>query len=222
MTIGVYLQNKHYAGELVECEASAGVGCRYSAQAYGSLFYAGDTLNPHILYMSKPGRPDSFPVITEATGTANQLVVGSPSNPIMNIVEIGGKLISMNLSEFYDVPIWNGTMQAPVKAGAQRGLMAPFGWAKGANAIFYVATDGVYAWQGGASKKISEQIDWIFRDRVVNGLYPMDRTKLDDIICAFFQNNLYMAYTATDGNNYYWVFDIDHGRWHRVNKDNGL
>ena len=219
--ITLYLQNQHYAGELVECEAVAGYPCRYCAQAYNSLFYAGDTMNPHILYMSKPGRPDSFPVITEATGTANQLVVGSPSNPIMNLVEIAGKLISMNLADFYEIPVWNGTMQAPVKAGAQRGLMASCGWAKGNNSIFYVATDGVYAWQGGQSQKISGQIDWVFRDRVVNGMSPIDRTTTDDIICGYFQNNLYMAYTAVDGNSYYWVFDTVAARWYRSSRSSG-
>lgn len=220
-TAKVYLQYDHAAGEQVSCEAVAGSACKYVCQAYDSLFLAGDGNNPHILYKSKPGRPESFPVIVEATGVSNQLVVGSPGNPIMNITEINGEIISLNANNIYRVPVYNNAMQAPNETPAQRGVVSSFAWAKGTNALFYVAYDGVYAWQGGVAEKVSKQIDWIFRDRTLNGIAPISRTNYDDIVCEYHQDILYMHYIGTDSASYTLQYDAQNDRWSRNQMVNG-
>lgn len=216
-TAKVYLQYDHLAGEQVSCEAIAGQACKYTCQAYDSLFLAGDPNNPHILYKSKSGRPESFPVIVESTSVANQLIVGSPSNPIMNITELNGEVICLNSSNIYRVAVWQGAMQAPNETPAQRGVVSSFAWAKGNSFLIYVAYDGVYAWQGGVAEKISSQIDWVFKDRVVNGIAPLDKTKYDDIVCEYHQDVFYMYYVGTNGAAYTFAYDLPGKKWSRHN-----
>lgn len=211
----VYLQYSHDAGDRVTCEAMAGVACKYVCQAYDSIFLAGNPDNPHILYKSKSSRPESFPVITEANGASNQLSISAPSNPIRSITELNGEVICLTANNIYRVVAWNGVMQPPNETPAQRGVIGSGSWAKGDGGIFYVAFDGVYFWAGGASQKISDAIDWLFRDRLVNGIYPIDRTKLPDICCEFFNNSFYMNYVGTDGAAYQYVYDVEFRRWSR-------
>lgn len=220
-TAKVYLQFDHEAGEQVSCEAIAGQACKYVCQAYDSLFLAGDPNNPHILYKSKPGKPESFPVIVEATGVSNQLVVGSPGNPIMNITEINGEIISLNANNIYRIPVYNNAMQAPNETPAQRGVVSSFAWAKGSNALYYVAYDGVYAWQGGVAEKVSKQIDWVFRDRTLNGIPPINKANYDDIVCEYHQDILYVHYIGTDGSTYVLQYDTQGDKWSRHTIVNG-
>lgn len=204
-SVRVFFQNAHVAGEGIICSYVVGKACRGVFEAFESLFVYGDSNNPHILYKSKKGRPEAFPVINESDGTSNQVVVGNPGNPIQAATEWGGEVVSLNLKSIFVIPVWGSQMQRPVEVPAKRGLFAPHAWCKGDNYIYYLAYDGVYAWSGGQSVKISQDIDWMFKKRVVNGLQPIDLGQVtaanrDYIAFEFHKNYLYIVCWDAGGN----------------------
>jgi hypothetical protein len=230
-TVVLYLQKTHTVPadpsiqpyEKLTCDANTNQPCRFSALAYDSLFLAGDEANPNILYKSKIGRPEYFPVINLTDGTPGNVEVGSPSNPIMNICEFNGSLISLNKARIYVVPVWGNQMGAPQETPAQRGLIASWAWCKGDNFLAYVAYDGVYIWSGSDSIKISEEIDALFKgewitvdgeniapmnlsDQIPEGefLSPADRINME-----YFRNQLLLAYQDINGG-------VQRLRWHEL------
>jgi len=219
-------QVAHAVGESIQTASRANTGCRFSALAFNSVFLAGDYYNPNVLYKSKTGRPESFPVVNEADGAPGSIEVGSPSNPIMNITEFGGYLLSLNKSKIYVVQVYNGAMQDPQETHAQRGLFASWAWCKADNEIYYLAYDGIYAFSGGQSIKKSEQIDHIFKGEYSNGFYPIslsttvdanEFSDLDKIQFWYEKNDVFVTYVDTEGTRrrlrYSTVFD----RWSTEN-----
>lgn len=217
-TIAFYAQRTHVqtvGGIPVEVDTVVGQPCDLVCQAHDAIYLAGDVNNPHVLYRSKTGTPESFPVINDVTKQSHQVPVGSPSNPIMGICEFNGDLICLNLTSIYIVKVWQGIMQAPLESPAQRGLFVKRAFAKGVNSIYYLSSDGVYEWSGGTATKISEQIDWVFRDRKINGIAPMGRTEaaLNTAVIAYHQNQLYLTiYTTPDGYRTF-RYDALFNRW---------
>lgn len=147
----------------VTCSYVVGQPCNLALAALDSVFLAGDPNNPHVLYKSKNGRPESFPIVELDTGNAEQINVGSPSNPIINITEFNGQILCMNLEALYIVQVFLGAMQAPLETPSQRGLYSQWAWCKVENELWFLSYDGIYAWSGGAAVKKSEAIDTLFQ-----------------------------------------------------------
>jgi hypothetical protein len=211
----VFFQYDHADGDQLICNAAVGKSCWGVAAAGDSLYVYGDLNNPHVLYKSKRGRPESFPVIA-SDGTSSQVIVGSPGNPIMAATDFGGEIVTLNLDSIYAIKVWGGVLQEPVKMPAQRGLFSKHAWCKGDNAIFYLAYDGVYAWQGGESIKLSQDIDWMFKSRTINGIPPVDlTTKRNDIAMCFHKGYLYLTCWDTDGSLIRLRMDVKRGSWVR-------
>lgn len=200
----------------VETSTVPNVACRLSAASGSSIYLAGDVNNPDILYKSKSGRPESFPVVTEATELVNQVRVGSASNPIKAITEYGGDILCLNRYNLFVVRNFNGQMQDPMETPAQRGLICDGGWCKADNEVYYLADDGVYAWSGGQSFKKSEQIDWFFKGKTVNGIAPINQTSdyLQYIKMVYFQNEVRLICRDTSGGSICWVYNTIYDRWH--------
>lgn len=213
--VRVYLQYDHADGDELNCSAAVGKACRGVVESGDCLYVYGDENNPHVLYKSKRGRPESFPVIA-SDGTSNQAVVGSPGDPIMAATEFGGEVVTLNLQSIYAIKVWGGILQEPIKMPAQRGLFSKHAWCKADNAIYYLSYDGVYAWSGGQSVKLSQDIDWVFKRRTINGIPPIDlTTKRNDISMSFHNNYLYLVCWDTDGNLVRWRFDTVAQTWVR-------
>ena len=219
----VDIQNPHYDGETVTCGSICNQPCNLACEAFNSLFLAGDSNNRNILYKSKTGRPEAFPVVNLSDNSPGSVEVGTPSDHIMNLTEYGGQLVCLNKAHLYLVPVWQGAMQTPQKAAAQRGLFAPSGWCKADNELWYIAYDGIYSWSGGVSTKRTEAIDPIFRGEYFNGFYPISFdntnvdvnrfTNLDKILFAYRENEIFITYVDTEGDLHRLRYHTLYDRW---------
>lgn len=215
----VYTQFPHNitsadASETVECDAINRGNCDLACQEFDSLFLAGDPNNPHVLYQSKVGRPESFPVIVNASGVANQVNVGSPADPILGVTSLNSQLVCLNQSHFYIVNVWSGQMQPALQSEASRGLFQKFCWCKADGAIFYLAYDGVYVWSGGASEKLSESIEYMFRGQIVNGIAPINMAAASQFSFAYSRGNLFVCYQDINGDWKRLRLEVASRRWH--------
>jgi len=191
---------------------------RLCCHAFDSLFVAGIEEYPHVLAKSKTGRPESFPIVNEATNAAHRINVGSPSNPIMAITEFGGSLVCLNLTSIYVVGMWLGSMKEPVETPSQRGLIAEHAWCIADNEIWFLSYDGVYSWSGGQSIHRSLAIDWMFKGETVNGIPPIDLSDNGKryISFAFYNNAVWISCKNTSGAYIVLIADMSTGepRWH--------
>lgn len=220
MQLQVPTQYVHTVGEIFQINAVAMQPCTLTCTAFDSLFVAGDPLNPGTLYKSKPGKPENFPVVDDVRGTLGRISVSAPSEPILAIKEFNGDVACLTNTGIKIVKVWQGLMQAPIQTPANRGLVATRPVAKGVNKLYYLSTDGVYAWAGGECVRISEAINSIFNGKTVNGIPPLDYTQVDLSCMEFSNNTLYLSYVATDGLYYRAVYEVLFDRW-AINVING-
>lgn len=217
--ITAYFQNPHpftasmATSSFVSADAISGGPANLVCSAFDSLFVAGDIYNPHKLYQSKVGQPESFPVIEQATGIPKIINVGSPSNPIVGITEANGVIISLNLSAIYIIPLFGGAMQTPVRTPAQRGCVGNGAWCKAINEIWYMATDGIYSWAGGQSSKRSQQLEPLFRGITVGNYLPFDISQLYKSTFVYYRNQVKITYINTSGDTQRIVYDLMYQRW---------
>lgn len=225
--VQVFLQNDHTAlsggNAFLTADAATGSPCNLALAAFDSIFVAGDANNPHVLYKSKTGRPESFPIQEIATGIPLQINVGSPSDPIVAITEFNGGILCLNESSINWVGLFQGVMQAPIRTPAQRGLISAGAWCEVNHEIWYAAYDGIYSWSGNVAEKRSERIEQFFHsDGVIpnyvhNGSevspFPIDFTKPYFITAAF--HNSYVLITFVDIDFFPWRFRYDtiYDRW---------
>jgi hypothetical protein len=214
-SLTTYFQQKHSGTITLRCEAVCGLPCSLSAVVGDSMYLAGDANNPHVLYKSKTGRPESWPVITEATGNANQIIVGSQSNPIMALAEYGGDVACLNLHGIFTVRVFQGRMLAPVGSPATHGLVTSTGWCPADGGLAYLSNDGVYIWYGGLEQKLSEQIDWVFKSQTIGGLVPLDMsgTGLAKVRFAYFRNEIWITGVDTNGAALALIYNTIYKRW---------
>ena len=205
---------------VAQVSSTANQPCTLAVSAFDSVFVAGDPNNPHVVYKSKTGRPEAFPVVTLASGIPGSAIVGSPSNPIINFTEWNGGLLFLNLKNLYFMYVAYGAMEAPIETPAQRGLYSTWAWCKADNEIWYLSYDGIYSWSGGVSQKRSEPIDPLFRGIPVGNYNAIDmRPGLgnqgsDVITMAFNKNTVYMEYMDTAGNWFRAEYDTIYNRWY--------
>lgn len=218
--IECFLQNTHSItsldpSETVEVDTALRGNCNLVHQDFDCLFLAGDTNNPATLYQSKVGRPEAFPVINLISNFAQQINVGSPSNPINGITSIGpGELVCLNLDNIFIVQVWAGQMQIPIQAPATRGLYSKWCWCKGDNRIWYLGYDGIYTWAGGQSQKVSEQIDYLFKNQTVNGIAPIDMSQASLFSFAYAENVLFISVVIKGSNIYRRLrYETLYNRW---------
>jgi hypothetical protein len=210
--ITAYFQYLHANGALVQASTRSGQPCNIATIAFNIAWVAGDPNNPDILYYSAPSNPESFPV-------ENFVELGTPSDPIMGIVEWNGQLYV-----FTQNTVWNilgaqgGSVPFPYKTAADHGLNAMFGWTLTEGEIYYQSFGGIYAFQGAASRYASADIEWIFtaqfiKDDIQRAVVLMDPTQASQTLMAYFQNEIYVSYIGLDGNRHRVIFDQVHQRW---------
>lgn len=217
--VEVYLQFVHNTtavdpSETIECDAILRGKCDLLHQDFDCLFLAGDPNNPATLYQSKVGRPEAFPVVNLENNFAQQINVGSPSNPIFGITSIGpGELVCLNQDNIYIVQVWAGQMQQPIQAPASRGLFAKWCWCKGDNRIWYLAYDGIYTWAGGENQKVSNKIDYLFKKQIVNGIFPVNYALASFFSFSYAENSLYFSYVDTNNSYHRLRYEVLYDRW---------
>lgn len=218
-TITVYFQNTHTLPFLVICSAQTASPCTIALTAFNSIFLAGNALGPHILYKSKTSQPTYFPVLELSTGISDAIIVGTPSNPIMALVEYGGSIISMNYECIFYVSVFQGQMQTPVTSPAKRGLITRKAYVKVSNEIWYLSYDGIYSFAGGEEQWRSEQIDPLFRGIPIGNYLPINMAPgqntvgLDIIEFSFTDNEIRMNYTDTANVHHVLRYHMKFQRW---------
>lgn len=227
-----WIQYSHATGDTIDISTNINQPCNIALSALNSIFLAGDPNNPQVLYKSKTGQPESFPVLELASGIAQQINVGSPSDPIMALTETSSAVICLNLSHIYVVNVFAGAMQAPIETPANRGLIGTYAWCRADNEIWYVSYDGVYSWAGGQSVKRSEAIDPLFKGAnypdytfvpeyqtynpilfgPVTGSSPMF-TGAQAITMSYYQNEIIITYIDTTFVYHRLRYNTIHDRW---------
>ena len=170
--ITVYFQYAHDNGDSISVNAIAGQPCNLVTNIGDSLVVAGDPNNPHMLYKSKSGSPEAFPVGTDASGAVTNEGVGTPSNGVVNLCEFRGQIACLNVSALFEVPLIMGSLLTPTKV-ADKGLVAQSAWCKTETELWYLSTDGIWSWDGGSLRKRTEALDPIFHGMEVNGIPPI-------------------------------------------------
>ncbi len=207
-------QSFYDPSDTVECDAILRGCCDLVHEDFDTIFLGGDPRNTAALYQSKVGRPESFPVVNLENNVVQQVNVGSPSNPINGIASLGpGEIICLNLNNLFIVQLWNNVMQQPMRAPATRGLYSKWCWTKGDNKLWYLGYDGIYAWAGGEGQKVSEQIDYMFKNQTVNGIAPIDYTLALQFSFAYAQNALYVVVIDVNSTYRRLRFETLYNRW---------
>lgn len=221
-TFDAYFQYSHATGEAVTWSTNAGIACDIVLAAQECLWVAGNVQNPHVLYRSKTGRPESFPIINEATGNAHSLAISSPDNPINGIAEFGGEIIVLCQNSIYRVQMNQGVMTGPFATQANRGLTQKYAWGKVDNELWFLSYDGIYAYSaGGTIRKVTLPLDFVFNNRTVNGVAPYDKTgtatgvPLWPTLCNIAQRNneVFFNYIDTSGIFLLLRYNLLFDRW---------
>jgi hypothetical protein len=211
-----YTQYDHVNDELVIWDTNAGTACDTICSAFNRMWVAGDPKNPHILYSSKTGRPESFPVINEITGNPHVLAVSSPDNPINGIAEFNGEIVCLCQNGIYTVRLDNGRLVGPFKTPANRGLVLKHAWGYVDNEIWFLSNDGIYAWGGGSVRKVTFAIDFIFNNKKVNDIAYFDRANATYYpLCNIQQKNneVFFNYINSDGWFFILRYNMLFDRW---------
>lgn len=211
-----YVQYDHLVGESIIWDTNAGIAGDILCSAFNRMWVAGDPNNRHLLYSSKTGRPESFPVINQGTGNPHVLAVSSPDNPINGIAEFNGEIVCLCQNGIYTVRLDNGRLVGPFKTPANRGLVLKYAWGYVDNEIWFLGNDGIYSWAGGAVRKVSFAIDFVFNKKTVNGIAYFDRGNSTYYpMCNIQQkgNEVFFNYINSDGWFYILRYHILFDRW---------
>ncbi len=211
-----YTQYDHVNDELVIWDTNAGTACDTICSAFNRMWVAGDPKNPHVLYSSKTGRPESFPVINESTGNPHSLAISSPDNPINGIAEFNGEVVCLCQNGIYTVRLDNGRLVGPFKTPANRGLVLKHAWGYVDNEIWFLSNDGIYAWGGGSVRKVTFAVDFIFNNKKVNDIAYFDRSNDTYYpLCNIQQKNneVFFNYINSDGWFFILRYNMLFDRW---------
>lgn len=223
-TMSVWLQLPHVAGETVTCDAVVASPCDIACVAGDAVLLAGNANSPHVVFRSKAGGVEQFPIINQQTGNAHQQIISSPDDPINGLVDWGGTYVALTQRSIYTFQIWLGQFLNVIRTPADRGMIAKHLWCKVGEAIWFLSYDGIYAWAGGGCVKMSEQIDPIF----YGPAGPTFNTKIQWSDVASFTigqwaNKVRFAWIDVNGIPYEARYDITYKRWeiHQIASQSG-
>lgn len=207
-TFVAYFQNAHGGAETITATAQVGVPCNILQIAFDTAWAAGDPDNPHVLYYSTRFNPEAWPV-------ENTLEVGTPSDPITGIVEIKSQLFVITQTTIYNILGANipGASLFPVKTGVTHGMVAPYLYVIADDVMYYKSYDGIWVFNASAAQYGTQGIEWLFRDQNNGPIAPLDDAQDDTISFAFFENEVYIAYTDINGNRGRLIYHTVYQRW---------
>lgn len=222
-TVDIFCQYPHpdvgSSSYTIEVDEVAGQPANLCLEAADAMFVAGDPNNPHVLYKSKTGRPEAFPILNFASNIVQAINVGTPSDYIVNFTEYNGGVLCLNLNNLYFVRVINGVMETPIATPAKRGLLAKNAWCQLDNEVWYLSYDGVYSWAGGQSQWRSAELDPLFKGYSVGPYAAIDiRPNLghagaDAITMEASGNEIFVSYQDTSGNPYRLRYHTKFNRW---------
>lgn len=174
----------------------------------------GDPSRPDAVYYSKRSNADAWP-------PQNFIDVSSPTDPLQNGVVYNTRSFVFSKEKMYELiqNLIGGSVLIAFATPCDRGLISP--WAVvAADAIYFVAKDGIYATVGGQKTSlVDNNIKPLFPTqegpgRDVNGLEAIDMTLTDDIRLAYHNQELWFTYKgATTGTRQTLIYDTLRARW---------
>lgn len=206
-TCTAYIQLPHVAGEPVYVFSIPNVACNLSEQAYDQLWLAGDPNNPHYLYYSKPGGyRETFP-------PQNYIPCGSPSNPIVSVVNIKGTLFVGTLGDTW-YQIYPGSPPRAQITGSKHGPVALTGRvAQNESETWLATTDGIRVFRGVDGPLMTVLLDWLWTDNSLTPVPLVDTTRLSAIRIAYSGYTATVSYIGQDGNRHRLMYDSNYKRW---------
>lgn len=204
------LRLQHNAGETVSATSIPRQPCSLVALSnqggVTQVWLAGDPANPHYLYRSKPGYPESF-------SPADYLPVSSPDDPIVAVINWRGTIVVGTLKTWYIVV--GGAKPYPQPTGSQHGIVASQGWVEGEGTIFFRATDGLRVFVGADGEYLTLPVEWVYRDNALTPVPLADLTEASQDILVYFQNQVFASYISQSGGGqrYRLVWDTNYKRF---------
>lgn len=202
----IFLQNPHSNGETVTATARPRRPMNLMAMAFDKAWLAGDPDNPHVLYYSKPFRPESFP-------PQNFIEVGTPDSPIMFMVALKGLLYVFTTKTVYQVLGAGSTVPIIIPTGVMHGAVSNFGWVASEGVIYYTSYDGVYAFQGASSPYLSAATEWIWTGKNLGPVPALDTTQKTETFMAYCNHEVYISYLDQNGQRHRQIYQDVYTRW---------
>ena len=197
---------QHNVGEPVNVYAVPRQPCNLCAFAYNQVWLAGDPNNPHYLYYSKKGLPESF-------GPQNYIPVSTPDDPINAVINWRGTLIVGTLKSWWIIV--GGANPYPQPTGSVHGIVAQQGWIEVEGAIWYQAADGLREFSGADGAYKTLPVEWIFRGNPECLPPQADPTQFSQTIMAYYNNIVFASYISlnNEGQRYRLNYDTQYQRY---------
>lgn len=159
------------------------------------LFACGDPYKAGSVYYCKRGRPDSWP-------PANIVEVCSPSEPLQAGGVYGTQPFVFSKKGMYFLLPNAGALDSitSLPTSCKHGMHCRWGLCVGPKGIYFVSYDGVYRTGGGEEELLSDQIDPLFHNKVVNDYQPIDLSIHSAIRLEIHDNDLWFLYQDIQGN----------------------
>lgn len=200
-----WVQLTHAWGEPVEAYSIPGQPCTLSAWAYDTRWLAGDPNNPHYLYYCPKGYPENCP-------PQNYIPVGSPSSPIVAIVNQRGTLFVGTLGDTW-YQVFPGTPPYAQTTASKHGPVASLGWCLDENQILYEAQDGIRTFRGVDGPYLSLPIEWLWRNNSMTPVPLIDTTQLSSVLAALWNTDVWFSYLGQDGLRHRLIWSNVYKRW---------
>ena len=196
---------QHNAGEPVNVYAVPRQACNLCAIAYNQVWLAGDPNNPHYLYYSKKGLPESF-------GPQNYIPVTTPDDPINAVINWRGTLIVGTLKSWFIIV--GGAIPYAQPTGSVHGIIAQNGWCEVEGAIFYRSTDGWREFSGADGVYKTLPVEWIFRGNPMCLPPQADPAQATQDVMAYYNNQIFDSYVSLNsGQRYRLIWDRNYSRF---------
>lgn len=214
-SFAAYFQLSHSIATTIAASTRSGHSVNLVTIAFDQAWFAGDLDNPNRLYYSKVTNPEAVP-------PQNWIEIGTPADPIMNIVFFSGQIFVETQARFFRVIIpFPGATPTPYPTGARHGLAANFANCIAEGLIPYLSQDGMYVFTGENSSYASEVIEWLLANKEPNlGPVPeqdpiqlVNAVQTQDTIMAFYKNEVFIAYHNKLGTITRLIFDLTKRRW---------
>lgn len=179
----------------------------------------GDPDRAGAVYFSNPSNADQW-------GASSWVDVSNPSDPIQNGCVYGTRNFAFSHERMFELVegLIGGVTFTPFPTPCARGLISPWGLCV-ADAIYFVAKDGIYRTDGGPQESLTEnsiQPLWPTLDspaRSVEGYDTVDLERVEDISLAYINNEIYFTYRgATGGALQTLIYDVVKNRWRAMNE----
>jgi hypothetical protein len=178
-------------------------------------FACGDVIDPGTVRWTHGNDPD-------ATSDAHVVTVTAASEPLMNGCFYDGVPYVFSTERPYRLVYDPGGISAfrAVETACSRGLASRWGLAVGDDAIYFLASDGIYATAGGAEavSLIDPDLRPLFPQEgaeaePVRGLHPIDFSQPDRLRLTYVDQFLYFDYVDVQGHDRTLVYEPAFQRW---------